>query len=329
MNATIERIDKVVKHYNADSLDICSILGFQCISEIGLYKEGDVVVYVRPDSLLPHKEWTAGYRVYSPNRIKAVKLRGEWSEGIIVPFNLLPDGGLAINNKNIGDEVSEFYDITHYEPPTPQDLQAKGRLPFNIPKTDEERFENLIHKLPYGELVDVTLKVDGQSWSCYYNIETDEFGVLGRTQEYKEFYDNNYTNILKLYPNLKQCLISYCKEIGESLCLRGESYGEGIQNMKLNPHSKKPKGIAIYSVYNITDKQYERKDSQMYFKWVANYCLVPHVDIIEQDVKLTPELLQKYSTGIEKVNGEYFEGVVINHSRGSFKVINKYYDSKK
>jgi len=89
-DATIEIISEVKSHPNADRLDLVKILGFQCVTEKGLYKEGDRIVYIRPDSVLPLENWTEGYRKYSPNRIKSAKLRGEWSEGIVVPMEILP-----------------------------------------------------------------------------------------------------------------------------------------------------------------------------------------------------------------------------------------------
>lgn len=188
--------------------------------------------------------------------------------------------------------------------------------------------ENIIDYLPYGERVDITAKIDGQSASFYYNLETDQFGILGRTLEMKPEAQNNYTAHVERY-NIKNKLISYCKEHGKSLCIRGESYGQGIQGMEINPHSKKPKGWVMFSVYDIIGREYFRKGDEFYFKNVADALDLPHVDIVESDVELTKELIEKYSIGIETLNGEPFEGVVVNHAKGTFKIINKYYDSKK
>ena len=161
--ATIEKIKSVCFHPEADRLDLITVLGYQCVTQRGLYKEGDIVVYIQPDSILPEEPWAEDYRKYSPKRIKAVKLRGRWSEGIIVRADLL-EGVIdtsIINPNNIGLDVSELLGIKHYEPPVPQDLSAKGLLPFGIPRTDETRWENMEDELPYGEVVDVTLKIDG------------------------------------------------------------------------------------------------------------------------------------------------------------------------
>jgi RNA ligase (TIGR02306 family) len=324
-DATIEIISEVKPHPNADRLDLVKILGFQCVAQKGLYQGGEKIVYIRPDSVLPLESWTEEYRKYSPKRVKAVKLRGTFSEGIIVQFEQLPKD---ISHMNVGGDVSEIIGVYHYEAPQPQDLQAKGFLPKGIGKTDEERFENMIDKLPFGELVDISLKYDGQSCSFYYDIETDEFGVLGRTLEMKPDAVNNYTVHVDRY-NIKNKLIAYCKLHGKSLCIRGESYGQGIQSSGNNPHSQKEKGWVMFSVYDIKNREYYRKGSEFYFVDVAQQMVLPYVDVVEKDVELTKELIEKYSIGIEKLNDKPFEGVVVNHSTGTFKIINKSYDSKK
>jgi RNA ligase (TIGR02306 family) len=370
--ATIERLLSVVPHPNADRLDLVTVLGYQCVTERGLHKAGDLIIYIQPDSVLPEDaEWAETYRKYSPTRIKAVKLRGEFSEGIIVKLDQVKDYLLenlilvdeflqqqtAITGAAEGADVSIALNITHYEPPLPQDLSAKGLLPFGIPKTDETRWENKISSLPFGEIVDVTLKIDGQSWSAYYNLEKDEFGVMGRTMEYKEDTVNNYTAHIDRY-DIRNKLIAYCKKHGVSLCIRGESYGAGIQSFDQNPHGKGEKGLALFSVYNIGTREYERKGSPHYCPVFCKATNIPAVSAIESDVVLTRELIDKYSKELKKLNGAPFEGVVINHgpyevlhdvvlegdeypggrieftdvkhfNAGSFKVINKIYDSGK
>jgi hypothetical protein len=108
----------------------------------------------------------------------------------------------------------------------------------------------------------------------------------------------------------------------------------------------------------IDERRRAGKQDTFYFLNVAKDLDLPTVDVIESNVPLTMELIQKYSTGITTLNGKPFEGVVINHGvydlaqgarsytnaageeiqvepfvktfmAGSFKVINKNYDSKK
>lgn len=325
-DATIEIIASVEKHPDADRLDIVKVLGYQCVTQRGLYTVGTKIVYIKPDSLLPVELWTEGYRLYSPKRIKAVKLRGMWSEGIIVPFEILPNGA-DLKDLEEGTDVAALIGVTHYEPPAPQDLQAKGGLPYQIPKTDEDRWESE-RRLPFGETLDLLLKCDGQSCSYFYHIGDKRFGVLGRSLELHEIFTNKYTAHIARY-NIKEKLIAFCEKHQVSLCIRGESFGDGIQAMEINPHSTQPAGWAMFSVFNIGTHEYERKGSKFYFLDIAEELGLPTVEVVEKDVVLTQELIDKYSTGITKLNGKPFEGVVGQHSKGSFKIINKDYDSKK
>jgi RNA ligase (TIGR02306 family) len=323
--ASIEKVKEVIKHPNADALDILSVLGFKCIVKRDQFAVGDLVVFIQPDTVLPDKEWAAFYRAKS-NRVKAIRLRQVWSEGIVESLSILP-WGLALTDEGSklgeGSEVSEYLGVTKYDPPLPQDLSAKGVLPFGIPKTDEERFNNII-EIPFGELVDVTLKVDGQSCSIYAHKAEDGSvvtGVVGRTLEYKPECANNYTRYHAKYAN---AVAMY-----PGLCFRGESFGSGIQSGGHNPHSKQTPGILFYSVWDIAAHEYAHKGSAFYAYDFLPKLHLPTCPVLERDVVLTPELIAKYADGITEINGQPFEGVVIQHKNGSFKVLNKSYDSKK
>jgi len=320
--ASIEVISDIIKHPNADSLSIASVLGYKCIIKNDSFKIGDKIVFIQPDCVLPNAEWSATYKAKS-SRTKAIKLRNIWSQGIVESLDRL-----NLSYKwDIGDEVSDIIGISKYNPPQPQDLSAKGSIPFGIPKTDEERWENL-DVIPFGETVDVTLKIDGQSFSAYCKLNEDKTiseGVLGRTMEYKLDCSNNYTRNEKQYDLLDR-LRAYCLKHNKSICLRGESYGVGIQSLHNNPHSKMPLGLAIFSTYLIDDHAYARKDSPYYFRAVAGDLYVPTVDILEENVILTKELIKKYSEDLTQIHDTPFEGVVINGKDFTFKIINQSYD---
>lgn len=322
--ASLEKIQKVSKHPNADKLDLAIVLGFQCVIPKDSYRDGDEIIFIQPDTILPDSEWAAEYKKYSPKRVKAIRLRGEWSEGIVVRLSAV--GGLLPQDVVIGEDYSSVLGVIKYDPPLPQDLSAVGNLPFGMPSTDEERFENLENEIPFGEIVDVSLKIDGQSCTHYYNFETKQYGICGRKLELNPDTQNNYTLHI---PRIKDKLIAYCEKHGVSLCLRGESYGQGIQTGSHNPHSKLSKSFACFSVYNIKERKYENKGSDFYYVDVCKELEIETVPMVEQNIKLTEELIKKYSVGIDSINGNPFEGVVVKHKHGSFKIINKNYDSKK
>lgn len=143
------RITAINPHPNADKLEIIPIEGYQAIVVKGQFKVGDFAYYIPPDSVVPDRSeyaflWAnATYEGGTPERkrrIGAKKLRGEWSEGVLMPciepyrdslngvdfykpadFALLRDNGNEGKQIQVseGDDVSEFLGITHYNPPEP------------------------------------------------------------------------------------------------------------------------------------------------------------------------------------------------------------------
>ena len=318
--ATVEIIDSITDHPNADALELAHILGYQCIVPINTYTAGEKIVFIQPDSVLPTDEpWAEPFLKYAKPRTKAVRLRGEWSEGIVLKH----EEDLAV-----GTDVTKQLKITHYVRPVPDIAGCVGGLPHAIPKTDETRWENISKKLPIGKMADVTLKVDGQSWSAYYILKNKEFGVLGRRLQFDPETVNSYTVHVNKY-NIREKLTKYCEDNQVSLCIRGESYGGGIQSFKSNPHAKLPKGLAIFSVYLIDDHRYAGKGDKFYFRNVCKDLDLPCVEIVEENVEVTMDLITKYSTGLKKLNGAAFEGVVLKGDTFHFKIINKHYDSLK
>src|SRR5271165_1870096 len=93
----IVRISEIVPHTNADSLEIIKLGEFQCVSRIGTFKIGDLAVYIFPDSVVPQTEpfrfiWNDhvtldGTVPEKRRRITVKKLRGEWSEGLLLPVS--------------------------------------------------------------------------------------------------------------------------------------------------------------------------------------------------------------------------------------------------
>lgn len=323
--ASIQRIVAVEKHSNADLLDIAQVINYKVVVKRDQWKTGDLCVFIEPDSLLPQLPWSVFYRSKS-SRVKAIKLRGEWSFGIIESFANVGYAGPVEE----GLDITEAMGVIKYEAPQPQDLQASGPFGFGIPRTDESKWSG-IRDLPYGEPCDVSLKIDGQSFSSFVKLNGSdpiEEGIGGRSFLYQLDCINNYTQNQANYDVLNK-LNYFCRQNKISLCIRGESYGKGIQKSAINPHSKMSLGLAFYSTWLIDERRYARKGDPYYIFDIVPKMGLPTVPIIEKDVILTRELIEKYERGITTINGQPFEGVVINHAMGSFKVINLDYDSKK
>ena len=317
-SASIEKIIEVFPHPNADALEFVKVLGYQCIVPKGKWNVGDWCVLIQPDTVLPDVQWAKVYKEKS-NRVKAIRLRGEWSFGIVEDLTIL-GGDRAIIEMALpteGLEVSEEIGVTKYEAPTPNNLEAKGGLPFGIPKTDEERWQNLQIDRYIGHPCIITQKIDGQSFTAYY--KDGQFGITGRTQEMMPEYDNHFTRNAAKY-DLERKLRDY----GKNIAIRGEQYGGGIQNSGKNPHGKLPVGLMFFSALDLDTLKYLAPQDMLA---VFAELDLPTVPVVEVGI-LSKEMIDKYST-IDNLNGEMFEGVVISGNGWSFKVINLNYDSKK
>ena len=151
----------------------------------------------------------------------------------------------------IGMDVTELLGIVKYDPPLPAELAgvAKGFFPSFIPKTDEERIQNLADK--YGELKEgnlyyATEKLDGTSTTFFIN--NGEFGVCTRNLELLETDGNT---IWRLARELK--LEEKFREYGGNFALQGECIGEGIQG---NPYKLKGQTIKFFNVFDIDTHTY-------------------------------------------------------------------------
>jgi RNA ligase (TIGR02306 family) len=323
--ATVEDITEVRHHSNADRLDIVKVGEYTAIVSRDSVKVGTTVFFIHPDAVLPTDlEWADAYRAYCPRRVKAAKLRGEWSFGIVVPIEI--DGLCPVALKMLTPEgVADFLGVTKYEAPAPQDPDAIGGLPFGLPKTDETRYQS-VRDIPYGCTCNVTVKIDGQSSTYYCKKVGDDFvtGICSRSMEVNKESNSRLARMDREYGILKS-LEAYCRIHNRQLALRGEIYGDHVQNFKHNPHAELPLGWACFSVFDFDTMSYVSPGSEVYYYPLCEHLELPRVEILEKGVQLTKELLEKY-----RDNPKFeFEGVVINAPGCTFKVINLHYDSKK
>lgn len=115
----IVKLGKIGKHPNADSLDITDVEGTPVIMRSGLWKPGDLGVYIPVDSLMP--DTPENQELFGKKlRVKAKKLRGIFSRGMLYP---LPAG---LDAPKIGQIVHEQMGISKWEPPA-ELLMSKGR----------------------------------------------------------------------------------------------------------------------------------------------------------------------------------------------------------
>lgn len=125
---------QLFSHPNADQLQIGKVGAYQVVVQKGLYKDGDEVIFAPEKSILTgnlKEEYGKYLSGPSKDRVKSVRLRGEVSCGIIIPNDLIPSD-FDINTAKIGEDVSESFGITKYEPPIPQSLAGQVKRYHNF-----------------------------------------------------------------------------------------------------------------------------------------------------------------------------------------------------
>ena len=55
--ASIQIVDRIDPHTNANALELATVLGWQIVTRIGETKIGQKVVYCEIDSVLPNADW--------------------------------------------------------------------------------------------------------------------------------------------------------------------------------------------------------------------------------------------------------------------------------
>lgn len=346
--ASIEVIEQVEDITGFDRLQLATVAGYKTVVPKNKYSVGEYVIYVAIDSVLPDKPEYEEFKKYSKKRVKTARIGNKdigyvWSQGLVLDIETyLPNTNLFNIESTLthglqytGIDVSSLLGITKYEEPQPQELNAAGRLPFGLVKTDENRYQSVPSHKYLNHIGNVTFKVDGTSFTAAYNLATDEFKICGRTLEYKLDCKHKYSDIANKY-DLATKLKSYCVKHGVSLAIRGEIYGQSIQNFKNNWHSKQPLDVAFYSTWNIDKGDYERINDEHYIFHVCSELELPTVPLLRSSQIITLDLIEHYET-LESIIITYpdqiittpFEGVVITTDKLSFKVINKHYDMSK
>jgi RNA ligase (TIGR02306 family) len=349
--ASIQKIRLVKPIEGADSIETVQINNWSIVTRKGEYSAGDLCVYCEIDSFLPVKEEfeflrKSSYKKLADGaegfRLKTIKLRGQVSQGLALPLSVLEDpeemkigtskqpwgdqlqlgpydNALVIEE---GTDVTELLGIIKYEPPVPASLQgiAKGPFPSWIPKTDEERVQNLTDKYADWKHEDfyVTEKLDGSSATFY--LKDGEFGVCSRNLDLVETPDNTFWRVAR-----EMDIEAKLRALNRgNIAIQGELIGEGIQG---NPYRLKGQTVRLFNIYAIDESVYY--GMPMFIATATHSLKLQTVPIVQLGMKLPDSIdeLIRMADGKSNLNTETDrEGLVIRSweqqsNRISFKVI--------
>ena len=265
--ATVNEIKPIE---GADNIELAVVGGWNCITQKGVQKVGDAVIIATTDAVIPEAlsdEMGVTSYLRKGGRVRTVKLRGVYSECLIIPIEFAKKAtGFANTKWNQGDDMMDTLKIFKYEPPVKQITLASGRkiryqsnpnfhvyykFPNlkNVPEmfTEEDRVEitrkihgtnaryGIVKKLKLS-LFDKVMKFLrlADKWVDYefvvgsHNVE--------KGSDSQGFYDTNvWYDIEKKY-DIKNKLWEYVKsgvgslvDIESGFVIYGEIYGAGIQ----------------------------------------------------------------------------------------------------
>jgi RNA ligase (TIGR02306 family) len=298
--ATIRRISEIRPIPDADAIECAVVDGWTVVVKRGEFQPGDVAVYFEIDSWIPTEiapflsrgKEPSTYEGIRGERLRTMKLRGQLSQGLLIKYTEFPRVVEAFHQTRLYDPDQRWFDVTDilgivkWEAPIPAQLsgQVRGGFPSIIPKTDQERIQNLTGQLAawqsQGYLWEVTEKLDGTSMTVFLDHE-DRFGVCGRNWELSETAENSLWRAARAAD-----LESKLRATGRALALQGELIGEGIQG---NGYKLRGQQYWVYDIYDITAGRYlsAPERSQLVEGWGINHVPVigtrspdPDVDTI-------------------------------------------------
>lgn len=219
--AKVVLVDSISPIKKADFVELAHVGGWQLVVKKGEFKAGDKAIYVEIDSLLPiseplfaflgeRKEGQKTFDNVVYSRIRTIKLRGELSQGLLVP---LPE---QFSSEAVGTNLTNRLNIRKWEEVITNNEGLDARLnadsngwidrfikmvagkaapsqfkpwPSQLSKSDQERVQNIGNQFAQAateeELFEETVKLDGQSMTVFDIVVDDKpvHGVCSRNYQ--------------------------------------------------------------------------------------------------------------------------------------------------
>lgn len=352
----ISQIKEVKEIPGADNIEQAVIGGWNCIVKKGEYKSGDFVAIATTDAVIP-QELSDAMNVTNylrkGGRVRTVKLRGVYSECLVIPKQFLPIGYNAP-----GKDLMEALNIYKYEPPVKQIQLASGK---KIKYKENPNFhiyykfpnlKNVVGMFTKDDDVQITRKIHGTN-ARYGIVKKSKLSLWDKVKKFFRLADEwiNYEYVYGSHNvekgsdsqgfystdvwrevtdkySIKEKLWNYVKklhieDLGSGFVIYGEIYGAGIQ--KNYDYGLKELEFAGFDV--TIDGKY---CTTYYSEFIVTECLgLNHVEELHVG-KWSQEIQDKYTFN-NFIDGTKVphEGIVIKHTSGErqrvAKVINPDY----
>jgi RNA ligase (TIGR02306 family) len=333
--ASVRKIDDIRPIDGADAIECAVVGGWTVVVKKGEFAVGDLAVYCEIDSWIPTElapflskgKEPREYEGVRGERLRTVRLRGQLSQGLLLPLTVMNPRMNELGDyldAAEGFDCSEWLNIHKWEMQVPAQLagQVKGNFPSLIPKTDQERVQNLVKEIAAaaecGAEFEVTEKLEGSSMTCY--VIDGEFGVCSRNLDLKRDEHNTFWKVA-----IEECIEEKMRQFGEDFAIQGELIGPGVQG---NIYKLSKPEFHVFDVYNVTAGVYLTPAQRRALIGKMGLKHVP-VLLVDKDVLINDiQDILTWAEGKSKLNeNQEREGIVFKEVNGgmTFKAIsNKY-----
>jgi tRNA-binding EMAP/Myf-like protein len=329
----IVKIGKIVKHPNASLLSIVEVDGCPVVIKTADFQEGDLAVYIPVEAVVPVDSKGLEF-LRDPNhperetaRIKAKKLRGVFSMGLLIPIS-----ATGLSNEVVeGYDAASFFKIVKYEEPENlgptapkikkswyeilyawvkhpvsmwqishhQHNMKKVRHANFIPVYDMESLRKYRNVIQPGELVYVSEKLHGTNFRAGYYKGKFYVG------SHKTFKGENTTDLYwktavqyDLQELLKQC---------PNIAVYGEIFGQ-VQDLKYGAKQGQT-WLRVFDLYDVDKKRFLDFDN---FIETCNKLKLPRVPLLYAG-PYDPTVVDALASGASCIDGanNIREGFVI------------------
>lgn len=210
--------------------------GWQVVVPAGRLAAGGRAVYFEIDSVLPladgrftslaedaPPEWVreAGAVV-----VRSARIGGALSQGALLPLDLFPELADYADGADVTERLGVSLDRSGERVRGRE--EARGPFPGFVPKTDEERIQNLpdFFRTMRGRFFEVTEKLDGTSMTVFHSRlfqGGSPFRVCSRNLDLRATEESPYWRVARKY-DLPRKLRTWARE----LAFQGELVGPGV-----------------------------------------------------------------------------------------------------
>jgi RNA ligase (TIGR02306 family) len=331
----VVQIENVIKHPDADTLDVCTVLGdYPVITKRDEYIIGDLAGYIPIDSIVPdtdqfyflcpktYEKYEGDYgevlqRMVGPKFpvgsvpekyriIKAKKIRGTYSQGMLVQLPLTDVVG-------IGDSIVNFFQLKKWEELEEENLPGLEKTRTNaekapqgwaIPHYDIDGVRKYISCLQEGEEIVLTEKLHGSNAAFCHDGE--RLWVKSRNFYKKMDPDDMWWDIALRY-DLENKLKHY-----PNFVFFGEVYGQvkGFRYDTLIEEKRLMTKVRFFDVWDTKVLRYLNYDHRIIALMGAGLDSVPE---LYRGVWQGKEAMYPYAEGLTTLGGSHIrEGWVLN-----------------